>query len=412
MIFLSKSCPFYPRNKPCQPLFSPRGGGLCLLLTHIHEVDNFIFLHSKRKSFMAFMDRTLALQGCNHIKKLSLNLRVTCGDTHDMDHWICSSLKRGVSELHLAIESMWLFAIPSKVFTSTTLVKLSLGTRFCFQSVPSDTYLPALKVLFLDSIWFDFHQFANVFLPPCPLLEDLDIHIKSHSRGKPVIISSKTIKRLLFTYNHGYYDIISLNTPNVVDLYYCSYARHESLHCNLGSLVKATLDLQILEHDEDADVTNLLSGISNVKTLHLTSSAVKVISVHCKGGLPVFNNLVYLKFSSKKQGWKELLPLLLKRSPNLKTLVLSDLDCYTFREHPFVGIRIPPNNQVKMLCVMRYRGSENELEHVSHFLLKMECLEVLKVYIAPTMDDTKKVQLTEELLKLPTASSKFIIQVM
>ncbi|EFH51848.1 predicted protein [Arabidopsis lyrata subsp. lyrata] len=249
---------------------------------------------------MAFMDRTLALQGCNHIKKLSLNLRVTCGDTHDMDHWICSSLKRGVSELHLAIESMWLFAIPSKVFTSTTLVKLSLGTRFCFQSVPSDTYLPALKVLFLDSIWFDFHQFANVFLPPCPLLEDLDIHIKSHSRGKPVIISSKTIKRLLFTYNHGYYDIISLNTPNVVDLYYCSYARHESLHCNLGSLVKATLDLQILEHDEDADVTNLLSGISNVKTLHLTSSAVKVIS---------------------------------------------DLDCYTFREHPFVGIRIPPNNQ-------------------------------------------------------------------
>jgi len=151
-------------------------------LTHNLVVDTSIFLHTKRKSFMDFVDRTLVLQGCNHIKKFSRNLRVRCEDKHDLHHWIRSSLKHGVSELHLATNSVWLFVLPSKVFSNTTLVKLSLGTSSCFLSVPSDTYLPALKVLFLDSVWFDFHQFPNVFFPACPALEDFAIHIKSFRR--------------------------------------------------------------------------------------------------------------------------------------------------------------------------------------------------------------------------------------
>ncbi|AEE77873.1 putative protein [Arabidopsis thaliana] len=182
------------------------------------------------------------------------------------------------------------------------------------------------------------------------------------------VISNKTIKKLSVTcLNCRYYGTvprnISFDTPNVVDFNYSDYLRRESPQCHLDSLAKATLDLHFFEDDKRADVTDLISGLHNVKTLHLTSSTVEVISVCCKGGLPVFNNLVDLVFSSKKEGWKVLLPLLIERSPNLKNLVLS-------------------------------------------------CLEVVKVYVAAEMDDTKKMQLTEDLLKFPAASSKLKIQVM
>lgn len=93
--------------------------------------------------------------------------------------------------------------------------------------------------------------------------------------------------------------------------------------------------------------------------------------------------------------------------------MVQGLNRYTFnRKHRFVGTRIPPNNQIKMLSIMQYEGSENELNHISHFLLKMESLEVVKVYLASAVDDPKKMQATEDLLKLPTASSKLEIQIM
>jgi len=93
--------------------------------------------------------------------------------------------------------------------------------------------------------------------------------------------------------------------------------------------------------------------------------------------------------------------------------MLQGLNRYTFgRRHRFVGIQIPSSNKIKMLSIKQYQGSATELKHISHLLLKMECLELVKVYLATEMDDLKKMQLTEDVVKLPAASSKVKIQVM
>ncbi|XP_010518567.1 PREDICTED: putative F-box/LRR-repeat protein At3g42770 [Camelina sativa] len=370
-------------------------------------------MRSTAESFRDFVDKTLALQSGNPMKSFSLNFKETLGDENsvaDVNRWILHALKHGVSELHLRIGTKKRSYFPTEIFTSTTLVKLSLVAQCYTSFLPLNISLPALKVLFLDSSWFDSTRFGNALIPACPVLEDFTIYQKARSIGMPYAISSKSIKRLSVTYNCPLfvaYGIELFNTPGVVDLYYSDHVRHCYPNCHLESVAKATLDIHFLD-DNAADVTELLTGICNVKSLHLTSSTVEVILLCCKGGIPTFENLVKLEFSGRTRKWKFLLPLLLECCPNLKTLVLSGLD-----QNWLEAIHIPPNNQVKMLRIMNYRGTTRELKFMSHFLARMECLEAVKIHVAPRVDDSKKEQLTEDLLKLPTTTSSSLnVQVM
>ncbi|EFH38748.1 hypothetical protein ARALYDRAFT_920651 [Arabidopsis lyrata subsp. lyrata] len=323
------------------------------------DFDDSIFCQPRKKNrnknpndvqerFNDFVDKAFALKGSENINKFSLKLSRTYKEKlYNIDRWICNALEQGISEFHLDIKPTWYgwHDLPSEVFTSTTLVKLSLGTTLRCQGLPSDTSLPALKILFLDSILFEEDQSFDVFLAACPALEDLTIHYKVYQGNSYVVSSPGSI------YLRAISRIISLDTPNVVNFYYSDYIL-ESPQCRWDSRTKATFDLYFCNDDKHyvqngAEVTDLITGIRNVKTLHLTSSTVEVILV-C---LPVFNNLVDLVFLSKKEGWKLLLPRLLQHSPNLKTLVLS------------------------------YQGYASELKHIRHFLLKMECLEVVQIYV-------------------------------
>ncbi|CAA0384505.1 unnamed protein product [Arabidopsis thaliana] len=371
-----------------------------------------------QESFRDFVDKRLAFQGSVPINKFSL----IYGDKHDdvrVDRWINTALEHGVSELHLCLTSVTrrLHRFPSNVFRSTTLVKLTLGTNLFIVYFPSDTCLPVLKILVLDSIWFDRIKFSNVLLAGCPALEDLTIDQKSFP-GLPNVVSSKTVKSLSIVYKYSadfdWFRTVALDTPNLVTLLYSTYARHRYRHCNLESLVNATLDLHFLENCDEAfepNVTDLMIAVRNVQMLHLTSSATEVISQCCKGGLPMFKNLLVLVFlGNTERVWKVFLPLLLEHSPNLTKLCLEGLYHGT-DEDEFDEIHIPRSNKVNMLRIIQCQGTENELKHISHFLLKMECLQLVQVNFSETIVDSKKVQLTEDLMKLPSASSRLTMQV-
>ncbi|XP_010413664.1 PREDICTED: F-box/LRR-repeat protein At3g60040-like [Camelina sativa] len=287
-----------------------------------------------RECFRNFVDRTLALQlqGASPIKKFSLRYHV--GDDTEMDHvvrWVCNVLERGVVDLDVSLAPHAEIFLPHALYTSKTLVKLSLGTKISLGKLPPDLFLPALKTLFIDAIFFEYEDLCYVLIPGCPVLEELFVRHKDFF-AQPYCISSRTIHKLTVQYDSdfgiGSLDM-SFDAPSLVFLDYSDYALCSYPQVNLKSLVEARLDLRYHSKEiKRPNIWGLFTGISHIKTLHLSANSADVISRCVKHGLilPVFNNLVSLTFGSKnKRGWR-LLPHLLKQCPMLETLTIQGLD--------------------------------------------------------------------------------------
>ncbi|XP_024012879.1 F-box/LRR-repeat protein At3g60040 isoform X2 [Eutrema salsugineum] len=314
-------------------------------LVHNLDFDDSVLLRPEerneewdviRESFRNFVDRTIAMQCGSPIKKFSLKCQIV-GDS-EMAHvgrWISNAIERGVLEVDLSLKTYARLFLPCELFKSKTLVKLTLGSQISLMKMPPDVSLPVLKSLFIDSIFFDGGDLCYVFLPGCPVLEELFVRHEEEV-GIPLCICSATIKKLSV-----YYDLeseidfmggMSFNAPSLVSLNYRDYALSEYPQVNLKSLVEARLDIHYSKVIKKPNLTGLIRGMSNVKTLHLSPASVDVISLCVKKHgllLPVFNNLVNLSFGSKnKRGWK-LLPYLLKQSPKLETVIIQGLDGYT-----------------------------------------------------------------------------------
>ncbi|KAL0667205.1 hypothetical protein Bca4012_029909 [Brassica carinata] len=65
--------------------------------------------------------------------------------------------------------------LPCALFTSKTLVKLTLGSHIDLGNIPPGVSLPALKSLFINTIFFTYGDLCNVLLPGCPLLKELSV---------------------------------------------------------------------------------------------------------------------------------------------------------------------------------------------------------------------------------------------
>ncbi|XP_019094899.1 PREDICTED: F-box/LRR-repeat protein At1g48400-like isoform X2 [Camelina sativa] len=337
-------------------------------------------------------------------------------------------MERGFLELHLhATHRYFGFDIETKLLTSKTLVKLTLSGE-CSLDVER-VFFPALKSLSLLSVLgLDCPNYCRL-LDACPVLEDLFITDADHWYLPccGVFVESPTIKRLVVFF------------------------------VDFDLLVEARLSLKLWEstdnHDEDddgfsfycdddddlfdeyepiyGDVTNLVAGISNISTLHLSPESLEVFHFCCKS-MPVFNNLLKLSIESNmEKGW-QVMPLLIKSCPNLQTLVIKGLVHRVTNKCGDACACIPKKHnrkhnkkrkivkeeeelsclwtcQVKVLEISEYKGSFQELKQMRHFLGKLKCLETVKVGV-----DGDKKQNNEffraNLLALPRVSSKCNIQ--
>lgn len=173
--------------------------------------------------------------------------------------------------------------LPSGIFTSKTLVKLTLGKELCIGPESPKVFLPLLKSLSLDTVWVFRGDFWSVMLQGCPLLEELFLNYfyinHEEPPSQPYIISHKTLKRLTIRRR---WQQIAFETPSLVYLDYSDYSTCGINEGNfLDSLVEARLDLNIWRKGRIRtfrmdNLTDAIGYIRNVDILCLSSNTVTV----------------------------------------------------------------------------------------------------------------------------------------
>ncbi|KAH0870267.1 LOW QUALITY PROTEIN: hypothetical protein HID58_077289, partial [Brassica napus] len=112
-----------------------------------------------------------------------------------------------------------------KNMSEETLVKLTLGSHIDLGNIPSGVSLPALKSLFINTIFFTYGDLCNVLLHGCPVLEELSICPACHLILTPASADVSPIEE-----DAGLRDLIIWLPEEAAS---CPYFRRNKLHQHL-----------------------------------------------------------------------------------------------------------------------------------------------------------------------------------
>ncbi|GKV22703.1 hypothetical protein SLEP1_g32550 [Rubroshorea leprosula] len=378
--------------------------------------------------FMDFVDRLLILHGKSPVGRFSLGCpRSTALDPLRVLSWIRAVTRAGIQQIHLHVKGLRRLdgiGLPTSLFTCTTLVSLKLN----FHSktgilIPAKVYLPSLKILQLEnSVDFSNDESAERLISNCPVLEDL--FFRSYFRGDGICklsVSNSTLKRLTIksvAYFLQYSSLeIVIDAPNLVYFRYSGCEANSHVFVNVQSLAGAYIYFQRYFDDSSYlhSATDLLTGISNIRTLCLSCSTL----FHFKDTdvpIPLFRNLTSLRISYCLPLGMQGLPNLLARCDFLEILVL---ELYT--DHQPVIDELPfwdPDPWyelkesepscllfgLKTIEVVSFVGDEDQMKMVGYFLESATVLENMKIQIQANLGE--QFMITEELLMLPKVSEK------
>ncbi|CDY72479.1 BnaCnng77860D [Brassica napus] len=315
-------------------------------------------------SFIDFVDRVLAVSSDSTIRRFSMIIRRSVEPAH-INRWMINVLSRGILDLGLDTLTKDVITMPLEIFTCKTIVKLKLGSLVKFAMVPENAYLPSLKTLFLVHVRFSGCEF-EALLSACPVLEELTLLGCPWDPKQCLTISCTTLERLTLSYE---YPIV-----------------------NLHSLVEAKLSLEFRGSPNESNPMNLINGLRNVEVLDLSSLETSKLLFSFSELIPLFEKLSRVSIATEVQhacwSWK-FLPLLLKKSPNLKTLVIKGplhfydeygeesepLICECLSEYSFLS-----SCHVKILEIIDYCGTKGEMGQMKKFLEKLPCLELVNIH--------------------------------
>ncbi|KAG5404802.1 hypothetical protein IGI04_010921 [Brassica rapa subsp. trilocularis] len=137
-----------------------------------------------------------------------------------VDSWIRTVLESGFLELHLKIVSTQ--CIESQLFTSNTLVQLTLYGGFCFDGTltppRSGVFFPNLKTLNLVSVWFWDDNMFEFLISGYPFLDVLLLHYGASDGlglSSSIGVSNPSLKRLTVSYHFLAPDVEVFRTPSL-----------------------------------------------------------------------------------------------------------------------------------------------------------------------------------------------------
>ncbi|GFZ17707.1 phosphate transporter 1;4 [Actinidia rufa] len=328
------------------------------------DFDELLRPHGYRASFMSFVDHVLRFHNFPCIKtfreKGYVGIHVSRLHT-----WISVAIDRCVQEIDIESYPFQYLSLPSKLFTSKTLVSLKLFSDLEIDFSGS-VYLPNLKVLHI-SLHYPGNDLTQQLFSSYPLLEDL--HIRANVKNDEEIIfnvCSPALNKLEFRLGVFVDD---------------EYFQRGVMYSESKAVVNAPLleDLTIADDylagkKQDADpLFMILEGITSVKFLTLAATTM---------GLPLFPNLAYLELHGHiGYSWRRL-PDLLCNVPNLVTLVLAkeptpehEKWIQNFRwtepqETPTCLL-----SHLETISMTGFKGKDDELDLLKYFLKYGKALE-------------------------------------
>jgi hypothetical protein len=262
------------------------------------SIPNLVFeqsLPAKRTLLMDFVDRAFCLRYSSDIKRFTLRCDVLC-DSSRVNTWISAVVRHNVQELCIELDKFeGVFSLPNCLFTCKTLTRLKLEMPYILK-LPTTICFSNLKILTIRNVTFSDEYLTQQLFSSLPVLEELVLFGCSWGDLKSVCISAPKLYSLhiwepeiLDDDIWNYKDVcqVMIVGDSLKEFYYMGlmcgdYCLYESF-----SLEKGELDTDyeyVSNHDYIPDeiihgMYKLLVGLSNVKSLRLSSDVVEVRSL-------------------------------------------------------------------------------------------------------------------------------------
>ncbi|KAL4334837.1 hypothetical protein GQ457_07G013660 [Hibiscus cannabinus] len=369
------------------------------------------------KSFANFMDKMLFLHTEGRIEQFRLNhIHISGVSALRVCGWISAPLWRGVKDIDLAFarDSDNIPVLSTAlIFTVKTLVRLKLEFPFVM-TVPVHVRLPSLKTLELHRIEFEDDDSVKRLISSCPVLEQLSISRCDMRNITCLKISNHSLKSLTYVFNLYISDPESFSLLGTVfDLPCLVYFNYVAVYSmgNMPSLVIVDTNISVgglvrdITHHRH-DLSGILLGIGNVKSLHMSIFPRALPKLSHKR-FAAFQNLLRLEICQTRSPYEwngKGLFEFLEFTPNLQSLVISKVS----NQVSFPVEQVPSCvvYQLKEFKVLDFDDKSSFLKLVTYILNNATILDMLTISSSRVLKAEEELKITKQLLRLPRCSIK------